>query len=310
MKKFILLLFSSIVFLTLILSILTIYIDRGLQKTGFDNFQQWNDIMAKKIQPDLIIQGSSRAKVQYSTAILDSVCHLNTYNMGMDGSPFDVQYARFRACINNGIIPKTIIQNVDYETITTNTPTYQSFFFLPYLQNKAFKKQIEREKLLPGYKISIPFLKYSGELKIAMIGLSETFNFHHFVSDRYKGYKSNDAPWIAPDFKHHTKAAFTPDRNVEIIFESFLEECKSLNIHLIMVYSPAYCKLNEYIDKEDIIKYFTHYSQQYNIPFLNYSDDSISLDTLNYYNVTHLNKRGAEKFSLQLAQDIDSLCRP
>lgn len=42
-------------------------------------------------------------------------------------------------------------------------------------------------------------------------------------------------------------------------------------------------------------------------PFLDYSNDPICYDTLNFYNAMHLNARGANLFSAELAHDLNSL---
>ena len=46
-----------------------------------------------------------------------------------------------------------------------------------------------------------------------------------------------------------------------------------------------------------------HYSCQ----ILNHTYDSISYNTLNFYNASHLNRRGAELFSTKLAHDLKEL---
>ena len=51
-------------------------------------------------------------------------------------------------------------------------------------------------------------------------------------------------------------------------------------------------------------KTFQQIADQYNIPILNYQYDSLSYDTNYFYNRLHLNRKGAEKFSRQLANDL------
>jgi hypothetical protein len=285
-------------------------VDHGLRKTEYENFKEWNDIFSQRIKPDLLIQGSSRAKVQYSTVVMDSLLKTDSYNMGMNGSPFDVQYTRFKACIMNGIIPKVIIQNVDYETITRNSPPYQPYFFLPYINNREFKKQVANQNLLPAYKRSVFFLKYAGELKAILTGLIEFCHLHHFRSVKHKGYEGNNMKWNGANFERRKRQpimAFTVDKDVDVLFNDFLKECKQYNIKVIMAYSPPYYELNDYLETEKIFDYYHAIAKKYDIPFLNYSCDSISFDKTNYYNATHMNQRGAELFSKKVCYHIDSL---
>ncbi|GHV09600.1 hypothetical protein FACS1894162_0470 [Bacteroidia bacterium] len=46
------------------------------------------------------------------------------------------------------------------------------------------------------------------------------------------------------------------------------------------------------------------FAEKYDIPFLDYTHDPICYDTTYFYNAMHLNKKGAELFSLKLANDI------
>ena len=48
-------------------------------------------------------------------------------------------------------------------------------------------------------------------------------------------------------------------------------------------------------------------ADRYGCQILNYTYDSISHDTLNFYNASHLNRRGAELFSTKLAHDLKEL---
>ena len=46
---------------------------------------------------------------------------------------------------------------------------------------------------------------------------------------------------------------------------------------------------------------------RFNIPILDYNDIPLCYDTTYFYNGTHLNRIGAESFTIQLAHDIDSI---
>lgn len=48
-------------------------------------------------------------------------------------------------------------------------------------------------------------------------------------------------------------------------------------------------------------------ADRHNCPFLDYTNDPICYDTLNFYNAMHLNAHGANLFSAELAHDLDSL---
>jgi hypothetical protein len=93
-KKF---LIHIALFTTIIIGVLTalgVVITAGLRKTRIENFSEWNDIFDSKINADLIVTGSSRAWSNVSPKIIDSTLNLNSYNLGLDGAHFDIQFSR------------------------------------------------------------------------------------------------------------------------------------------------------------------------------------------------------------------------
>ena len=64
---------------------------------------------------------------------------------------------------------------------------------------------------------------------------------------------------------------------------------------------------------KEIISLYQHFSEKYDIPFLDYSNDELSYSTKYFYNSQHLNRTGAELFTAKLADDlmeISTLQRP
>lgn len=311
MKKFIvnILLFS--IAIVLIFTLITAITDSGLRKSEYGNFKEWNDIFNKRINSNIIIQGSSRAWVQYNTYILDSVLNSNSYNMGMDGSPFDVQYVRYEAYILNNTSPNVIIQNVDWDTMDKNIPVYQKYQFLPFTNDLFFKKLLLENKLLPKVDIYLPCLKYSGETKAIQIGFSEFFGIKHFLSEKHKGFAPSDKNWDGRNFEiRKSLGKIDRKRNLEIenLFDTFLSDCKQKKIRVILVFAPVYYELvNYFANYNELLLYYKDIADKYDIDFLDYSLDPISYDKNNFYNATHLNKKGSELFSTELANRLKTM---
>ena len=57
-------------------------------------YSTWNDIIEGKVNSDIIIYGNSRAWVQFNSAMMTDSLHLPTYNLGIDGHNFCLQYLR------------------------------------------------------------------------------------------------------------------------------------------------------------------------------------------------------------------------
>ena len=93
------------------------------------------------------------------------------------------------------------------------------------------------------------------------------------------------------------------------IFEKYLAQCQKEGIHVVMVYAPFYIgatrKMGHGVDSMFAI--YQSFADRYGCDILNYIYDSISYDTLNFYNASHMNHRGAEQFSIKLANDLKEL---
>jgi lysophospholipase L1-like esterase len=77
---------------------------------------------------------------------------------------------------------------------------------------------------------------------------------------------------------------------------------------MCFVYAPIYIEVtNKLVNKDEMYEAYQTIANKYNIPILDYNYHPISCDSTNFYNATHLNKKGSMLFSTQLAHDLDSL---
>lgn len=132
----------------------------------------------------------------------------------------------------------------------------------------------------------------------------------------FQGYMEQDINWIEKDwlsFEKKLKQNLINDNpDVEIYnngidnLRDIIDDCKRLNIKLILVWSPIYheAKLYQFRQKKYLDSIFINISKKNNISYLNLSNDSITLKKENFYNQAHLNKKGANKFSRKIAKFI------
>lgn len=311
MKKFLFYIFRFAFVIILLFSLITFITDKGLKRSEYGNLKEWSDIFDKNIHANIVIQGSSRAWVQFNTYILDSVLNADTYNMGMDGTPFDVQYVKYKCYVENNEYPEVILQNVDWDTMDKNTPVFQKYQFLPFLNNHNFDEQLLSNKIIPYKDVYLPFLKYAGEPKAVQVGISEYFGFQHYASEKHKGFMSVEGNWKESDFekrKNGGKVHWEKNPEVEKLFIKFLQDCQSKKIKVVLVFAPYYHELdNIIIDMTGLKTYYRNIAKEYNVEFLDYSSDPVSFDKKYFYNASHLNKTGAEIFTLKLANKLKDM---
>lgn len=260
----------------------------------------WNDIVHNNINVDLIILGNSRAWCQYSPQILDSVLGTTSYNIGIDGSCFNRQLARYelyRHYIPNA--PKYIIQNVEFFTLG-HTEGYEREQFMPYLIYPYFRERICQIEPFSFGELYIPMYRYY------VNNVYDEYTKYDFPV--VKGYLGEDNKWDGSKLNETEPYIQEVDTNSLKMFIDYIEGLQEENIKLILVFAPIYKDgLSKVLNLEEIHGLYYDLANKYNLPILDYANCWLSQDTTYFYNATHLNKQGAELFSTKLAHDIDSL---
>ena len=101
---------------------------------------------------------------------------------------------------------------------------------------------------------------------------------------------------------------FWKNEEVERDFDRFLDHLKEQNVKVVFVCAPIYIGLTDKVDNlPEFYETFQSYSDKYQIPILDYKYYYLSYDTAYFYNATHLNKTGAELFTIKLCHGLDSL---
>ena len=280
--------------------------DKGLQKSGYYYYAEWNDLFNGKINADLLILGSSRAWVQISPRILDSELHLNSYNLGMDGTCFELNFERLKLYLAHNKKPKYILQEVGFNTTLVRFPTLPGTQqFLPYLNDPAVWDIITSHtttlNFLDRY---FPMYKYNNEFVVVKEGINSYFG-RGVRSAKYKGYQGQDKVWDSSfyNFKINNPEGIIGgiDSQGIAIFKQFLDFCKTNDIKVILVYPPVYYEGLTYIRNHDkFVAIYNNFSAEYNVPFLNYMNDSLNYNRYNFYNSQHLNKHASEIFTTEL----------
>ncbi len=301
--------------LTAILCLLGHITDSGLRKSEVDNFSEWNDIYKGIINADMIIAGSSRAWVHVSPFILDSTLHLNSYNLGLDGHNFQTQYVRHKFYEKYNTRPATIIYCIDLFTLSPDNELFMPEQFAPYLHDSIIREGIKNHQGFSTIDFFNPFTKYLFNYRHIAIGFLEFFDVKHFKSEKYKGFKAKDKKWdnSFERAKMNRPNGWTVPMDQKLIsaFESYLRECKQKGIKVILVYTPEYVEGQKLIkNRHEIIAMYQKLSKSHGIPFFDYSGDKICGSKHYFYNSQHLNRQGAELFSVQLASDLKKHLHP
>lgn len=288
---------------------LDLIITHNLRNSDARMFHTYNAIYNGNLQCDALIMGSSRGQVQYSTRILDSIVGFNSYNISVDGRCIDAEVTIYNFYRRHCPKPKIIIQNIDWGTMMMSNG-YEREQYLPYLKKDKFLyHETKRTEGFTWADYILPLWRYAGYHEAIREGLGIKNKLAH--AKLYKGYIARDDKWSRTVFDQLDSLWFDYNPEAAEIFDQYLNECRKENIEVVMVYAPFYIGAIEKMGSaaDSMFALYHGFAEKYGYPILNYTYDSISYDTLNFYNASHLNRRGAEQFSLKLAHDLKNLLK-
>lgn len=295
-----------------LMAILDRVVTSGLRKTGHEAFRNWNEIMdtQKPLNADVLVMGSSRARVQISPLILDSVLRLNTYVIGQDGTGVDVHMTKYGIYREQNKAPRILVQVLDLNTFQRRDTLVGHQQFMPYLSHPGIMELTRHKRGFSILTYHVPFARYFGDWNSIRIGILEAAGLRHYVFPRYyKGYEPRYQTWNEAE-DDQIKLNRDPadrffDSSLVRQFKSFVARRQEEGIKVVLVYPPHYkdmkIKIAEY---QAIFDSLYSLSRQCRAPFLNYAEDSMSLRRSNFYNSTHMNAVASAAFSQQLALSL------
>lgn len=243
---------------------------------------------------EMLIFGSSRAAFHYVPEVFEEKLSLSTYNAGREGTGVFFHYAVLIATIER-YSPKSIILDLDFRDVYDRGGDFGADVFKqlsPYygLVNNEFDEYITRNYYDRIFYQS-NLIKYNKKiLNILTSNISSTDNtiqgFEPLV-----GNKKVNKDAIDNNFKYDVELVNT--------IEKFIKKTKEHNIDLILVISPTQKNIpNEFINIVDSI------GKNNNIRVINFIDKDVFKNELYFYDLEHLNREGALKFSEMLSKEL------
>lgn len=312
MKKFTFHLILFFILFILISCAFDIFFSMNLKKSNSyadGEYSVWNDLYNGEINSDIVIYGSSNAWVEIDPGIISDRLGVSAYNLGINGHNFGLQYFRHSILLKFNRSPKLIIHTINAATFQKAEDLYNPDQFLPYmLKNEEMKNALIRYN---GYKIidfHLPLIRYYGKKKAILHSLYLILNPSSNVIMRLKGYQGKNKPWT-DDLKkakeENQYLEFKLDTSLIYLFENYYNECKKNNIRIILVTPPEFIEGQEFVRNRPELMALNHkLSQKLDIPFFDYSNDTMSFQKKYFYNSGHLNITGAELFTNKLIDDL------
>lgn len=164
MKRFLIHLAFWLLFASIAAVFFDVMISSGLKKTDIRKYSVWNDIYKGDINAEVLVIGSSRAWCGYNTFILDSLLECNSYNLGLDGHPFDAQLIRYKTYRRFNLKPSLIIVNTDFLSSLHNSAEsqYEREQYFPYINDSILINSIAEVKHITWLERHVPLIRYFG----------------------------------------------------------------------------------------------------------------------------------------------------
>lgn len=310
MKKFV----KGILVFTLFVLIVAIAADlaisKGLKRTERGHFYTMNALMNQTLDADVVILGNSRATGSYNPAVLDTMLHVNSRNFGVSGQPFGVSYLRWQLYHRRNKNPNLLIVNIDFRDLRIVTKGVEKDQYYPYMHDTLVKPYLDLYGFTWAEK-HIPMYRYRGDYKLMALGLCELLHIRHDQKGHYyKGYANENMSWQGQNLNQIlSQGKIKGECETEAIqlLDRFLRETQQDSIPVVFVYAPLYKKLKDNLDETLTRKAYQDLSEKYDIPLLDFSEIAFCCDTNYFQNGHHVNRKGANRFTEELAIAIDSL---
>ena len=225
------------------------------------------------------------------------------FNLGMDGTPHDLQYSMLQTYLEHNKPPEIIVQGIDITSLSRRDGVFKPERYTPYLNeiylyNKLYSldKTFWLNKYVPLYCFGKYGMQLTAPAIKKLLGINDRAGIYA------DGYAPQDKNWDQnfEKFKNNNPGGveYKIDKMEVCDIENIATAARNTGVDMILVYSPEYTG-NHVLTKNrnQIFDEYLRISNLYHVPLWDYSDELISGNTCYFYNSQHLNRKGASLFS-------------
>tara|TARA_B100000131_G_C18036803_1_gene580759 strand:- start:4 stop:1002 length:999 start_codon:yes stop_codon:yes gene_type:complete len=258
-----------------------------------------------KINAEILFFGSSRTYLGINPNIIEEISGQKTWNMGLDGSNIHQHFFTINQYLKFNRKPEIIFMEADIMLLDSNKLRFKKELFTPFIDKPLIKK---------GYFNRLPtvakeYLKKIQNNSNRLFGSINNFinpngvidsmaysDIYYIKGSHLKKFSQLDDGYIFD--KSDFIDEYSINSNYMQVYENIVKICLEKQINLIFL---AYPRFNGQINDENklyIKKYFNTYKYDYpSIDYWDYLDLKEFNNSLLWWNVSHLNYEGANKFS-------------
>lgn len=255
-------------------------------------------------QEDILIYGSSRAVHTYDPRVFTDSLGLSCYNCGREATNVVYHSAILPAALNGTHKPKAIVLDITAKEIEWRSGAYGSEvlagIILPYVLTNEHFANLAKE-LFPKeyYKAKISKLYAYNSVILSIIR-----NYSRRHNDNINGYQPLRGSKVDKDPEVPTSVRDKIHPYSKEKLEEFVKTVTDHKIPLIVIISPMYSK--PFKDNESIAV-SKQILAKYGVTLWDYGTDPRFVKREYFYDATHMNTKGAEVFSQEIASRMKQM---
>jgi len=264
----------------------------------FKEFNRMDEWYPDSVADELLVMGNSRG-YHYVPEVMKEFYSGCVENLSMRGYSFDFQYhMMLKKYLQKDYHPKYILQEVGPFSFFGYVNPKLNIAFFPYIQRSELAFMYDFRPGLTVFDKYLP-IKYRGNLD-KMYDYWKEMDWYDTLQesdDMPKSYCIDNIPFHVEYF----------EPSIIHLFHSYIQECDSLGIKLILIVSPMHTE-------DGIPKYdwdsFNHIMDSvtagYDLPLLDYTR-YFGNDTTYFNDPIHLTQDASRIYSRIVMHDLDSL---
>lgn len=285
-------------------------IHAGFRRIRTSDFGITNQVVAGRLNAEIVISGSSRALTHYDAEIIRKATGRTAFNLGLNGTQTDVQVAYLKTYLRKNAKPALVIHNLDPSAFAVSHEIFDPVKLMPYLDEPEIYAVVLRVYPHAWKWRYLPLYGYAVEdLRFTWLAGARTFLGSQPPETRVLGYQARHTPWTGDFDKFKTshpdgvKLDLNP-RGVKDLAE-IAEVCRQHGVPLLFVYSPEYDGMQALSsNRGELFARFAEIGAKAGVEIWDYSSSFICGQRDLFYNSQHLNATGATMFSQDLARRL------
>ena len=294
-----------------LVSILAIPLNNNILRYQHSYYKRFDPVFEAGPAYDVLFVGSSRTFRGINPYIIDSICHVNSFNAGKDAGHIPDFEMTIKGYLVNHPAPKLIVLTYDFTSFSTPNEIFNYPLYYPLIENPVIEQTFKKYgystfmiKIFPFLRVTLldDFTKING-IKMLINHRYEGMDTNEYI---YKGYLANSNLHMdKSNIEKTQKRVYVGAESVSELQE-IINMCKAKGIKLIVLYQPEY-RFNvekSFSNSDSVINMITEMVNKDSVPYLRHDTLEMCTDSMLFHDRSHLNINGAKVYSAILAKEL------